>query len=127
MSTTTTTKTAVIAFVDPNAPAKVVQHVGATREPDFYDNGLAFWIGDDGTVAVPIEDFLADATADVAWAKAGLVDTLAQEGWYARTGVRTVEKGIAVLPHGDVPTTAPIGHAFEYHTWRMAHDTIVVD
>lgn len=46
------TATAIVALLDPNAPAKVRP---VPREADFYEDGRAFWLSPDAVVSIEAE------------------------------------------------------------------------
>lgn len=109
---------AVMAVLDMEAPAKQRHLVteGASlpisREPDFYDADLAWWVGEYGAVGYAVEHY----------AKAASV--LADHGAKVRAGVLPSEYGFTVTPYGDT-WQAGLGKCNHAYTlWTIAADAV---
>jgi hypothetical protein len=112
------------AAISPDAPAKVtrkrVHHVdeGALlRLPDFHEDGMAVFIGEDATVLVD-ERTLAEGNLDL------LIETGSVK---ARRGMMPNAEGILVFPHSDALEMPCYSgrNAEAYAAWRLAHDTLL--
>lgn len=111
----------VLAELDMDAPAKTVRHTvteGAmtpiSREPDYYDRDMAWWIGEDGVVGYAVEHY----------AKAASV--LVDHGFKVRQGALPSEFGFVVMPYDDKPWSAGMGRCNHAYTlWTIAEDAVV--
>lgn len=113
---------AVLAVLDMDAPAKQVRHTvteGAcspiTRQPDFFDEGMAWWVSDLGAVGFEAEHY----------AKAA--EVVQDHGFKVRQGVLPSEFGFVVMPHCDEPWSAGMGKRnLAYTLWTIAADAVEV-
>lgn len=119
----TATVERLAAQFDADRPAKVVRPIVSLirpdetvlRLPDFREDGMAVFIGEDATIMVD-EDVLPR------------IDLLLHVGSiHARGGHMPEEQGIAVFPHSDAlesPTYAGRNGECQM-AWRLVHDTLV--
>lgn len=114
------------ARLDADQPAKVaprkrfhvVDEGALMRVPDFHEDGMAVFIGEDATVLVD-ERTLAEGDLDL---------ILTTGGTKARSGRMPNDEGIVVFPHSDALEMPCYSgkHAEAYAAWRYAHDTLLV-
>lgn len=83
----------MIALLDEEAPAKVTRY--QTREPDFFEDGRAYWIGADGVVSVRIEDLRAFRIYVASRCMAPIGRTI--EGWSVVMHAEDAEHGLNTL------------------------------
>lgn len=109
---------AIMALIDLDAPAKVRMTVNEavtpiTREPDFYDADMAWWIGEHGAVGYGVEH------------QAKAASVAMDHGTKVRQGVLPDEFGLVVMPFG--PTwQAGMGKSnLAYTLWTIAQDSVV--
>lgn len=109
---------AVLADLDMNAPAKrrrTEREIVPAREPDFYDEGMAWWISDLGAVGFEVEHHEVAA------------ERLDNHGWKVRQGILPSECGFVVMPHSDEPWSAGMGRCnLAYALWTIALDAVAV-
>jgi hypothetical protein len=117
----------LVARIDEDAPAKVaaprrrsgpVDEGAALRLPDFHEDGMAVFIGEDATVLVD-ERTLAEGDLDL---------LLTTGSVKARRGQMPNDEGIVVFPHSDALEMPCYSgkNAEAYAAWRHAHDTLLV-
>lgn len=104
--------TSIVAVLDDDEPAML--RVSTTAEPDFYDDGFAWWIGADATIGCATD--MQHKAAEVA----------ERGGWLARTGSYPSAYGFVVMPHnfGEVLSGPLSKHNDQHALWRMVQDTI---
>lgn len=114
---TTTLLSALLGDDTPALPAGVVEADAlAIREPDFFDDGMAFWIGGDLAIGCPIQNLAARMAQDID-----------ASGWFARRHVTPWERGFALELHGDTVPSHPAKPDDDcYSLWRLVTDTVLV-
>ena len=114
----------LVTLVDEDAPAKVtrkrvhfVDEGALLRVPDFREDGMAVFIGEDATVLVD-ERTLAEGELDL---------LLTTGSTKARRGQMPNDEGILVFPHSDALEMACYSgrNAEAYAAWRLAQDTLL--
>lgn len=115
MHTKTRTTTLVAALLDQDMPALVPERT--ILEPDFYDEGKAWWIGTDAVVGYDALTFHL------------IGDILVRGGWLARR-TTPADHGITVEPlnpaYHDVSSDV-VGYGDNLTLWRLAQRTVLID
>lgn len=109
----------LLALLDASMPAKVTNRVTdgwvmpISRQPDFYDNGMAWWVGEYGVVGY-------NATC---WSKAASV--IEGHGIKVTQAVTPSEYGFTVEPYG-LPFEACMGKGrnLAYTLWTIAEQAV---
>lgn len=114
MSTNTITRTservAIVLDLDERPLLEVDADDAQLREPDFFDDGFAYWIGPDATVLV---EEAAIANLERVLARGGVPN---QYPTY---------DGILVQPHGEVPAYNVSGRKADVvRVWMLARRTL---
>lgn len=106
----------IVAVLDDEQPA--IATSTQVVEPDFFENGYSWWIGEDATVGCATD--MQHRAADVA----------ERGGWLARTGSYPSAYGFVVMPHNFTAMLSIKGplskHNDQYALWQMVRHTVMV-